>query len=343
MSLGRSILIMGRGARFAVVCVAFAACAASAAGRACTDPSTFQDVFGQVYGPRGGQITQSIMVEFWPEDAHRPPDRVFTDSNGRFSLQRLCQNPAWMLKVESDGRNWETTTTTLRITGRFTTVRIHLQPYRSPVPAHGGAVSAADLRQPGVPGPARKEFEAAMEIIKKKGYEEARPRLERAIELFPDFVEARNELAVAKMRSGDLAGAETLLRRAVEIDPAATRPLFNLGLCLQRQERYADALPHIERVAQLDPANYRGHLLLGVNWLMASHDARAEPALLKAYDLGGQAAAQAQYYLARFYAAKRLYERAAKALEIYLRDAPNDPDALAFQETITKLRNARKR
>jgi Flp pilus assembly protein TadD len=305
------------------------------------NPNAPQDVIGQVYGP-GGQLTQSIQVEFWPDDAHRPPDRVFTDSNGRFYLSQLRPHTSYTLKVETDGRNWATTTTTLRITGRFTTVRIHLQPFRSTVPAHGGAVSAADLRQPGVPRPARKEFEAAMEIIKKKGYEEAQPHLERAIELFPDFVEARNELAVAKLKAGDLTAAETLLRRAIEIDPAAPRPLFNLGLCIHRQARYADAVSLIERAIQLDPGNYRGHLLLGINWVMASNDARAEAALLKAYDLGGQAAAKAQYHLARFYTARRRYERAAKALQIYLRDVPNDPDAIELQETITKLRTARR-
>jgi TolA-binding protein len=84
-------------------------------------------------------------------------------------------------------------------------------------------------------------------------------------------------------------------------------------------------------------------LLLGVNWVMDSNDARAEAALLKAYDLGGQAAAKAQYHLARFYTTKRLYERAAKALQIYLRDVPNDPDAIELQETVTKLRTARRR
>ena len=140
-----------------------------------------------------------------------------------------------------------------------------------------------------------------------------------------------------------LPGAETLLRRAIEIDPAAPRPLLNLALCIHRQARYAEAVAPLERAIQLEPENWRAHLLLGINWVMAGNDPRAEPVLLKSYELGGQSAASAQYYLSRFYAAKRLYERAAKALEIYLRDVPTDPDAAALQETVAKLRNARRR
>jgi Flp pilus assembly protein TadD len=241
--------------------------------------------------------------------------------------------------VESDGKNWATTTVNFMPMGRRPTVQVYLQPYRSSKPAHGGAVSAADLRQD-VPRAARKAYEAAVEVIQKKGYELAKPHLERAIELFPDFVEARNELAVARMKGGDVAGAEILLRRAIAIDPAAPRPQMNLGLCLYRQGLYAQAAAPLERAIQLEPGNYRSHLLLGITLVMAGDDPRAEPTLLKAYELGGTSAARAQYYLARFYTRKKQYDRAARALETYLADAPADPYAGELRTTLVKLRAA---
>jgi len=297
------------------------------------------DVIGQVYAPGGGPVETNVLVRFQADDAHRPPETVYTDSNGRFVLHRLNPDVSYTLVVDSDGKNWGATTVNFMPMGRRPTVQIYLQPYRSSKPAHGGTVSAANLRQD-VPRPARKAFETAMEIIPKRGYEQARPHLERAIELFPDFVEARNELAVAEMKEGDLAGAEALLRRAVEIDSAAPRPLLNLGLCIYRQARYADAVAPLERATQLDPGNYRGHLLLGITLVMMGDDPRAEGSLLKAYHLGGKAAAKAQYYLSRFYTRKKQYDRAALALETYLADAPADPNATSLQATLVKLRAA---
>ncbi|MCL5287897.1 MAG: tetratricopeptide repeat protein [Acidobacteria bacterium] len=153
-------------------------------------------------------------------------------------------------------------------------------------------------------------------------------------------MEARNELAVIHMREGRLAQAETLLRRALEIDNAAVRVQLNLGLCLSRQERYADALPFFERGVQLQPANANGNLLLGSTLFLLGSDTRAEPVLLRAYEQGGKHCARAQYYLSRLYARQKNYARAAAALEIYLRDLPDEPNAEPLRVTLAKLRAA---
>jgi Tfp pilus assembly protein PilF len=191
-----------------------------------------------------------------------------------------------------------------------------------------------------IPRAARNEYGAAVEQLAKGDLDRARKSFHRAIELYPEFVEARSELAALHMRDGDNARAEALLRRALEIDNSAVRATLNLGLCLYRQQRYADALPFLERGVQLQPVNGHAHMLLGITLVLSGDDARAEPILLRAYEQGGKHCARAQYYLSRLYTRQKNYPRAAGALELYLRDLPDDPDAESLRATLTKLRAA---
>jgi Tfp pilus assembly protein PilF len=296
------------------------------------------NVRGQVYGPNGAPLQTTIRLQLSGEDGRRPPEYYFTDSKGAFVLGLLAQGAGYTLIVESDGKTWATTRVSFYALGLRPYVLIHLLPFES-APSPGTSVSVAELNQ-NVPHGARKEYESAIQQLAAGDLLRARKGFERAIQLFPDFVEARSELAVVSMREGDLPAAEALLRRALELDSAAVRPLLNLGLCLYRQQRYAEALPFLERGVQLHPVNAHGNFLYGITLVMAGDDARAEPVLLKAYEQGGKHYAKAQLYLSQLFVRQKKFERAAEALDIYLRDLPDAPDAHDLRATLSKLRAA---
>jgi Tfp pilus assembly protein PilF len=296
------------------------------------------NVRGQIYGPNGAQVQGNIRIQLSGEDGQRPPEYIFTDSKGGFVIYDLSTGFSYTLIVETDEKNWATTTERFYVLGPRPFVTINLRPLEG-TRAGKPSVSVAELNQT-VPRGARKEYESAVEQLTAGDAAKARKGFERAIDLFPDFVEARSELAVVLMRDGDLPGAETLLRRAVEIDSAAVRPLLNLGLCLYRQQRYTDALPFLERGVQLQPVNPNGNLTYGISLFLSGDEARAEPFLRKAYEQGGKACAKAQFYLSRLYTRQKKYERAAVALEIFLRDAPDDPNVASLRGTLVKLRAA---
>jgi Flp pilus assembly protein TadD len=296
------------------------------------------DVLGQVYGPGGGSIPHSIRLHFADDKALRPPEIIFTDSNGRFVIYGLNQGENYSLTVDANEPFWGQTTVRFTPLGRRPAVQVYLNPYKSPKPEHDSAsISAAALRAH-IPRKARQQFSAGVEEVAKENYAKARRRFENAVAAYPGFVEARNELAVVLMKQGDLAGAELQLRSALESDGAAVMPLMNLGLCLYRQQRYGEAGRPLERAVQLQPENYRAHLLLGMTWVMAGDDPRAEAALLRAYALGGARAARAQFYLSHYYTRRQGYAQAARALEIYLHDVPADPNAAELQRTLERLR-----
>jgi Tfp pilus assembly protein PilF len=296
------------------------------------------NVRGQVYSSSGAQMQGNIRIQLSGEDGLRPPEIFDTDSKGGFIIYGLTQGAGYTLVVDSDGKNWATTTERFYALGPRPYVTIHLRPLEIATTT-SASVSVAELNQ-NVPRAARREYSAAVEQLAAGDLERARKSFQHAIELYPDFVEARSELAVILMRDGQLAQAETLLRRALEIDKAAVRPTLNLGLCLYRQQRYADALPFLERGVQLQPVNANAHLLLGITLVMSGDDTRAEPVLLRAYEQGGKPCARAQFYLSRLYTRQQNYARAAEALEAYLRDLPNEPNAESLRATLTKLRAA---
>lgn len=293
---------------------------------------------GQFYLPWGEPLQQSIRFQFLTDDASRPPEYVFTDSKGSFILYRVRPLATYIIIVESDGKTWGPTTAHIFVSGgRTPTVQIQLEPFKKePVPG-GHSVSSASMQQK-VPGPARRQFESALKQIDKNNYAAAQPLLERAIELFPDYVEARNELGVALLKSGNLPDAEQHLRRALAVDPAAVRPLLNLGLCLQRQQRFTDAQPFLEKAVQLRPDHAPGLLLLGSNLVLSGDDTRAELQLVRAYDLGGAEVARANLLLAQLYARRKNYARAIAALETYLRDVPDAPEAPQLRSILDQLR-----
>jgi tetratricopeptide (TPR) repeat protein len=291
----------------------------------------------QIYAPNGARMEGNIRFRLSGEEGDRPPEVFDTDTKGSYMLYSMTQGMSYTLVVDSDGKNWATTTERFYVLGPRPNVTIHLRPMESAATA--GSVSVAELNQ-SIPRAARNEYGAAVEQWAAGDLDRARKSFQRAIELYPEFVEARSELAVLLMRDNDNAGAEALLRRALEIDNAAVRPTLNLGLCLYRQKRYADALPFLERGVQLQPVNGHAHMLLGITLAMSGDDARAEPILLRAYEQGGKSCARAQYYLSRLYTRQKNYPRAAGALELYLRDFPDDPDAESLRATLTKLRAA---
>ena len=85
------------------------ALANSGASAQLINPRAPVDVIGQVQAPSGGPLQQNVRIMFQGDDGFRPPEIVFSDSNGRFVLQRLSPDVSYTITVEGDGKNWETT------------------------------------------------------------------------------------------------------------------------------------------------------------------------------------------------------------------------------------------
>jgi Flp pilus assembly protein TadD len=83
--------------------------------------------------------------------------------------------------------------------------------------------------------------------------EEALEQLRIAVELDPDFVEARNGLAFALLDRGDLAGAIREQREVVRLRPELPKTRNDLAVTLMRTGQFDAAIVEYKEALKLDP------------------------------------------------------------------------------------------
>jgi tetratricopeptide (TPR) repeat protein len=126
----------------------------------------------------------------------------------------------------------------------------------------GGATSLARL-QNAPPPKAFRQMEKAQEALDSGDLVAGVKRLEKAIEIHPNFIEARNNLGVQYARLGRWKDAAVEFEQAAELDPAAALPHLNLALALQQLGEAEGAVANAEEAARLAPHDSGTHFNLG--------------------------------------------------------------------------------
>lgn len=95
--------------------------------------------------------------------------------------------------------------------------------------------------------------------------EEAIANFQKVIELDPDSIEARNNLAVAYMFAGDFSNAEETYLDALQYKPDHLSTLKNLAfLYYQQEDRMGDAATILASVIRKDPSDCDALYLMGM-------------------------------------------------------------------------------
>jgi tetratricopeptide (TPR) repeat protein len=176
-------------------------------------------------------------------------------------------------------------------------------------------------------------------------YQQAESLLSALNKIAPSVKGLRLALVESWIGTGQLPLAEKALREAAADPQVPAVELveihYKLGVVLSRQDRYAEAVKELEAATQLDPNAANAHLLLGAGFLELKRYREAERELLTAYQLNRAEMGSAQLFLGQLYLAEQKYDSAQKALEQYLLDIPNAPNASQIRTTIDKLKAMR--
>ncbi len=95
-------------------------------------------------------------------------------------------------------------------------------------------------------------------------YRFAEKKYKKAIELYPAYIEAHNNLGVVHERQGGTRSAATAYLRALNINPNYADAHFNLGRLYDSQKEYDKAIAEYEKTLKLTPADALVHNNLAV-------------------------------------------------------------------------------
>lgn len=131
-------------------------------------------------------------------------------------------------------------------------VRVKLLPTGQPLGSAEGSVSLASLA---VPGKARKELDKGNKAAQQNDLQQAKQRFQKALELYPDYSAAANNLGAICLRLHDWACARESLERAVRVDPRSVPALQNLARVRVSEQNFAQAEQLLQRALAVDPTS----------------------------------------------------------------------------------------
>lgn len=292
---------------------------------------------GRVVLPNGAPLNTATAIRL--ETLRGVRYDAYTDNSGQFSF-RAVEPGIYRVVVEADRTVFEIVSTTVEVFPRSPAMLTIVLKERKPqgeFKKTRGTVSAGELDGQ-IPGAAKEEFERAAAFSKEGKSDEAIAHLRRAIELYPDYLMARNDLGAQLLGKGKLEEAADELRRAIALDPKAFNPWLNLGIVLVHQQSFSEAADTLRRAISLEANSPAVRLYLGRALFGLDDTEAAEVEFKAAHDLGGADYAVALYYLGHLYLNKGNRQRSLEMFETYLSEAPKASNVPEVKKLIDMLR-----
>jgi len=292
---------------------------------------------GRVVSENGSFVSQAVRVTL--SSPRGSLGSVYSDNQGGFEFTGLTPGE-YTLEVEGDRLIYETASEDVEVRrGAPTVLTVVLREKSTdggPKPA-SKITSVSELSND-VPAKARKEFLHASALAKEGKASEAIEHLRKAIDIYPNFMMAHNDLGALLMDQGRLDEAVAEFARALQLDSKAFNPNLNLGIARVRQQRFAEALTLLRQAVSLDSNAPAARLYLGIALQNTNSLDDAKRELRAAYELGGAPYAEALFHLGDVYLNSGERELARQAFETYLRIAPQAANASQAKQLLSILR-----
>lgn len=264
---------------------------------------------------------------------------VYTDNQGQFEFSELPPGN-YQVEIEpTDREHLEDITDAVQVyrgAPSVVTLTLKARMARSTKLAKP-SVSVAELSQ-NVPSRAKKEFEKASAAARRGLTEGAIAHLKKAIEIYPQFVMAYNDLGVQLLSLGRLDEAREALERAVSLDRTGFNPALNLGIVLVHLHRFAEANEMLMRALKEQPNSAAARLYSGLAFKGLNQNESAEREFKAAYERGGAEYGVALFYLGQLCLSQGNRNLALQYFERYLTEVPNAANADQVRQTIARLR-----
>jgi predicted negative regulator of RcsB-dependent stress response len=242
-----------------------------------------QQVSGQVRYADTGQAAFNVNVHC---DGANTSQIQQTDRSGKFTC--LLGSPgSFSVRVEAGGYLTEEQSGSALDSHSSEYMFFRLRPD----PRGKTATTPANATDPNVPAEALKAFDKGVEAINagtKEKIEAGAQQLEKAVSLYPKFLEAQVKLGAACMDLQQWDKAELAFKKALEIDPKAANAFLALGEIYLRQKKDEEAEKVLLQGLAIEDQSAQGHLILARVYVdMAAKikdEVQNRPLRVKAYE-----------------------------------------------------------
>jgi Tfp pilus assembly protein PilF len=293
------------------------------------------EISGQVRSPDGRKTIEFVSVRLERAGGSLVDQRL-TDSMGRFRFSSL--NPGqYVVSAKSSGFSVSPQTVDLNRFIPRAFLLLELKPEGSLFASKNTGRSA--VIDANIPEKARKEMEKAQAALALKKTDEGIHHLEKAVSLFPGFVDAQMLLGSTYMELGNVAKAEAGFQMALKTDPKSIDARVSLGELHRRGKNYQKAEQFLLEVLKQDDEAWVAHYTLArVYWdnneivkagRQIGRTIQLNPGFAEAHLLGGNV----------FMRIGRP-ENALIEYEEYLRLAPNGQLVANTKDLVQKIRKS---
>jgi tetratricopeptide (TPR) repeat protein len=263
---------------------------------------------------------------------------TYTDTKGRFTFFGV-NDGTYSLEVEAEVDLYEPVSQEVRVIyGAHPGLVIPLREKKGATSKTASKVIGVGEVDESVPEAAKKEFEKGADLSSKGKVADAVERFKKAIEIFPGYLRARNNLGVQYLKLGKWSDASEQFEAAIKINPKAFNPRQNLAIALIEQKKYVQAIEHLNQALSIDSSEPAAHLYAGIASIGVDAIDQAERELGIALSLGGADYSNAHFYLGLVYMKKGEREPAVRELKAYLEKLPDGEKAARARQLLDKLK-----
>lgn len=211
--------------------------------------------------------------------------------------------------------------------------------HSTPAPSSGkGAnppvTSAAELR---VPQEARKAFDQGLAAWQKKDYQQAAEKFEKAVAEYPQYDTAYNNLGVMYAHLGQNDKSMAAFKRAVELNDKNADADRNLARLMIRQKDYPQAEELLKKSLAVEPTEASSLTMLAIAEVQDGKPDEALKDAQKVHTLPHEGYALVHYISGEVLEEKHQYPQATAEYNLYLKEAPNGPEAGQVKSAIERL------
>jgi len=200
----------------------------------------------------------------------------------------------------------------------------------------GVTVSATSLN---APKDAKKFYDKGHHAIENNKLPEAQQELEKAVQLYPQYATAWQDLGWVYAQQNQPAQARNAFTQAQAADSMFVPAYVGLSSVAVRESRWAEAADFSARATQLDGVDFPAAFFYNslANYRLGNME-QAENSARKAETLGAQRNfPQVSLLLGVMLANRQEYAEAAEHLRAYLKAAPTAPNAERVRQQLAEL------